>query len=917
MTRQVVTSRFALWYHKCKGDIFVLTLRILYFTVLLAFMACSTPSLPTGENTQKPFETSSDLSGISGKVEGWNRGAQQLVLQSTSSGNAPILSEGNIDSGGQFSLSLPASVADSALNEFTACNGATVTANSKVMFVPFIAVKATSGAFLGAIALTNTDASLIGPFTPQAGLALVAWMYSNQDSTARGSCGTAQEPSSTYDYQLKKGWNSVIAEYTSATNLHFRSGKTSSKLSWRFSPTARKLTLEPQNIKLEIGQSKQYVLAVQEADGTAVAGAKPIWSSTKPNIASVNNDGLVTANSIGQTEIRATLDGLTISSPLSTFGMQAAGGTYSISGQNKKGTAFALRYSSETGQASGTPFNISVTGPDGWNNNQPLAITYPANSNGFGFTSDAQAVSGTYTLTRNGSSTTFTLDAAGSIPVVQKLQVTALYTTALTASFEQSTLPPGSSIKARVFDVTIGQYVGDESPYFYSSGSFSFNATLDDLHQNELHVFSHSFDPNYSSNQPQYHVALLKVPLDFKPQIKSLSHTASPSTGKVRISIYGNHFRNDTQVKFGDVLATSTSIDGRNQITVIVPSHALGTVDVNVSTAIGTSTNSSVTKFKYFQMQKTDLGFVGRSTLAATATGAFWYLPEFRNTIGYVSAAGQVQTFTIPSSYDKRFGGSARPFTVDASGNAWFAVASNPGETTRSLVKVTPDGAFSNIDLPATIQNDVFGLVVGPDQNIWFFTRDSAIYRIQTNGQGFTKFPMPNSELIFTITRGIDNAIWLTVGGSYSYASRIAKVTLNGTINVFAQDTWADVLGLTAGPENKMWFIQARELTNIVSSGTVTRISWIKNTDTNLWPSSLTLMAFDGLNTFWMTASAFTNDTSGLFQIGTDGRLAQWALYSTGLDNPAAFRSDSISNAVFYGGQVHVIQDGQLLRITP
>jgi streptogramin lyase len=339
-------------------------------------------------------------------------------------------------------------------------------------------------------------------------------------------------------------------------------------------------------------------------------------------------------------------------------------------------------------------------------------------------------------------------------------------------------------------------------------------------------------------------------------------------------------------------------------------------VDVSVSTAIGTSATSSATKFKYFQLQKTDLGFVGRTALVAAANG-FWYLPEYRNTIGHVSADGQVQTFTIPSSYDKRYGLGARPLTVDQAGNAWFAVANTPGETTRSLIKVTADGAFSNIDLPATIQNDVFGLVVGPDQNIWFFTRDSAIYRIQTNGQGFTGFPMPNSEFPLTITRGTDNALWLTVGGSYSYASRIAKVTPTGSINVFAQDTWADVLGLTAGPENKMWFIQARELTNIDSSGTVTRIPWIKDTDTNLWPSSGTRMSFDGLNSFWMTASTFANDTSGLFRIGTDGRLAQWAVYSTGLDNPAAFRSESISNAVFYGGQVHVIQDGQLLRITP
>jgi hypothetical protein len=144
------------WYQGAKG-IFVLRIQILCLAVLFAFMACSTPSVPTGETSQKPFETSGDVSSIAGKVEGWNRGAQKLVFQSTSSGSAPILSEGSIDSSGQFSLNLPASVSDSALNDFTACTGATVTPNSRVMFVPFIGVKSAADQFLGAIALTNTD----------------------------------------------------------------------------------------------------------------------------------------------------------------------------------------------------------------------------------------------------------------------------------------------------------------------------------------------------------------------------------------------------------------------------------------------------------------------------------------------------------------------------------------------------------------------------------------------------------------------------------------------------------------------------------------------------------------------------------------------------------------------------------------
>jgi streptogramin lyase len=747
---------------------------------------------------------------------------------------------------------------------------------------------------------------------------LIAWFYSNQDSTARGSCTYAQGPSSTYDFQLKKGWNSVITEYTSATNLQFRTGQTSSKLTWRFSPTARKLTLNPQSIKLEIGQSKQYALTVQEADGTVVTGGNPIWSSTQPNVASVNGDGLVTANGLGQTQIRATLDGQTVSSTVSTFGMQVAGGTYSVSGQSKKGTAFALRYSSETGQTSSTPLSLNISGPAGWNNNQPLALTYPANSNGHGFTSDVQAVSGTYTLTRNGSSSTFTVDAAGSIPVVQKLQITSLYTTALTASFDQSTLPPFGSIKARVFDVTTGQYVGDESPYFFSGNSFSFNATLDDLHQNELHVFSRSFDPNYSNNQPTYHVALLKVPLDFKPQIRSISHTGAPTSGNVRISIYGDQFRNDSQVKFGDVLASSVSIDGRNQITVIVPARAVGTVDVSVTTALGTSATSSVTKFKYFQMQKTDLGFVTRPELAVAADGTLWAIPEFSNQIIQISTNGQISKYAFPTDYENRYG--AHQLIVDQGGNAWFSMTRSGSSEIRALLRVTPDGTYSNLDLPASIQSDVSSLAFGPDQKLWFLAGSNKIYRIQTNGQGFTEFAMPGSESPVGLVNGIDGTLWFGVSGGY-YISRVGKITTAGVINVFAQNSNAEISGLSVGPENKMWALQANQgMSKIASDGISTNIPWTTSPDNSIFgfgSSGPKKMVFDGSTSFWKTPIN-SEDTSSLLRLGTAGSIARWAVYSISLNsaNGSPF-GGILSSPETYGGKIFVVQNGQLLTITP
>jgi streptogramin lyase len=889
----------------------MIVLRTLFFALLLALVACSTPAGPTDNSGAKPFQTSSSFTNIRGQIEGWNRGAQRLAFQSTNSASSPILIESGIDATGAFNLDLPTSVQDSALNTFVTCPGVSITPNSKGLFVPFFAVKSASGAFLGAIAYTNTDGLLIGSSKPQAGSALVAWVYSNQDSTVRGSCSDAQGQSGTYDYQLKTGWNSIIVEYINATTLQFRSGETSSKLTWRFSPAARTLLLDPQSVKLEIGQTRQYTFSLQEADGTVVSEPKPIWSSTQPNVASVNGNGLVTANGLGQTQIRATLDGQTVSSTLSTFGMQVAGGTYSVSGQTQKGTAFAFRYVTENGQASTAPFNISIAGPAGWNNNQTLETTYPANSFGYSLTSNAQPISGTYTLTQDGKKSSFTVDAMGSIPTVQNVQFTFISITNLGGSYDPSGLPSGTSIEAQVFDATTGQYVGDKMSYLPSSFSVALNATLNDLHQNEWHILTRSFDPKYSSQQ-QYHVALLKMPLDFRPQIRTLSHTAAPSSGNVKITIYGQHFRNDIKVKFGNVQATSVATDGPDRLTVVVPAQAVGTVDVSVTTPLGTTATSGATKFKYFQMQKTDLALTTKAELVAASDGTFWYLPEYTNAIGRISD-GQNRKYTLPAGYANRFG--SRQLTVDQNGNAWFSLPATYDIRIRSLVKVTPTGNFSSIDLPASVQNEISSLLVGSDGKLWFAADYSKVYRVQTDGQDFTEFPLPASGYPTGLVNGPDGAVWFGLSTSFADVSRIGKITTTGAINIFADGTNRGLSGLSAGPENSMWLLQYQGLFKMTINGTMTSVPWVVGTDSSVLSSSFQKTIFDGSGSFWRSFEGY-NDTSNFVRVGTDGRLARWAIYTSTLyPNGSAY--SSISSPVVSGGKIHVIQSGQLLSITP
>jgi fibronectin type 3 domain-containing protein len=73
------------------------------------------------------------------------------------------------------------------------------------------------------------------------------------------------------------------------------------------------------------------------------------------------------------------------------------------------------------------------------------------------------------------------------------------------------------------------------------------------------------------------------------PAITKLSTTAGPTSGGNKITIYGSGLTGATGVYFGGVAATSFTVNTNGSITVVVPAHAAGTVDVTVVTALGRS----------------------------------------------------------------------------------------------------------------------------------------------------------------------------------------------------------------------------------------------------------------------------------------------------------------------------------------
>jgi fibronectin type 3 domain-containing protein len=139
------------------------------------------------------------------------------------------------------------------------------------------------------------------------------------------------------------------------------------------------------------------------------------------------------------------------------------------------------------------------------------------------------------------------------------------------------------------------------------------------------------------------------------PVITKLSTTAGPTKGGNKITIYGSGLSGATGVYFGGVAATSFAVNSDSAITVVVPAHAAGTVDVTVVTALGTSALTTADHYT----------FVSRPVMASVSPNSG---PTAGGTV--VTISGQNLTGATKVLFGKY---AATSFVVNADGTltAW------------------------------------------------------------------------------------------------------------------------------------------------------------------------------------------------------------------------------------------------------
>ncbi len=153
------------------------------------------------------------------------------------------------------------------------------------------------------------------------------------------------------------------------------------------------------------------------------------------------------------------------------------------------------------------------------------------------------------------------------------------------------------------------------------------------------------------------------------PTVTSLGTTSGPASGSTVVTITGANFTGATAVRFGASLAPSFTVNSATSITAITPGGSAGTVDVTVTTAVGTSVTSAADQYTYIA--------------APTVTSVS---PTNGPVTGGTSVTIMGTNFSVATQV--RFGGSnATGFTVNSA---------------TSITATTPAGAAGTVDITVT-----------------------------------------------------------------------------------------------------------------------------------------------------------------------------------------------------------------------
>ena len=216
---------------------------------------------------------------------------------------------------------------------------------------------------------------------------------------------------------------------------------------------------------------------------------------------------------------------------------------------------------------------------------------------------------------------------------------------------------------------------------------------------------------------------------------------------------------------------------------------------------------------------------VGASGITAGPDGNVWFTGTDAGNLYSITPDGSTITvYPMPGATTRSGPQAAQPESVATGpdGNLWITDGAN--DFIDKVNPGCPGCGVTQYPLPSQASCVATGacegpgtIIEGPDGAMWFLTNNGGanlVGRIDMGGSITQFLPTNSNSGINDITSGPDGNIWFTMapGGSANLPTRIGRMTPTGSVKYFnvpasQQDTNGhDALGITAGPDGKLWF---------------------------------------------------------------------------------------------------------------
>ncbi|HSW87854.1 MAG TPA: C39 family peptidase [Candidatus Saccharimonadales bacterium] len=220
---------------------------------------------------------------------------------------------------------------------------------------------------------------------------------------------------------------------------------------------------------------------------------------------------------------------------------------------------------------------------------------------------------------------------------------------------------------------------------------------------------------------------------------------------------------------------------------------------------------------------------------------------------------------------------------------------------------VHAEDAFSIDEFPLPpISNNLLGITLGPDGNVWFTEGSNKIGRITPSGD-IIEFPLPNSNSFpYGITAGPDGNVWFTE----SFRSAVGKITPDGTVAECPYFGAGSLSGIISGPDGNLWFADtgSNKIGRITTSCVATEFAI--PFDSSLYSSTSTYNLAAGLDgNVWFAETA----TNKIGRITSEGIITEFQTPST--DSQIYDIINGPDGNIWYTKTSHYIN--RIGRITP